>query len=644
MLSTRMKTIFRELMAAETPLTGKYLADVNQVSSRTIREDMKILDSMLRSQGAFIDSIMGQGYQLGIADEPQFRSYLKEISGDVPDPKTAIPRLPEDRIAYLIKRFLLSDCYIKLEELADEMFISKSTLQNDLIQVKKKLAAYDIRLEARPNYGLKIKADELKLRFCLAQYVFLRDEGLNELFKPSFISLTEEELASISAIIMDQVHKHRIVVSDIAINNLVIHMAIAYKRIKEGYNVQIYQAELDEIVEQKEYRVAEEIVRQVEGQFNVDFPQEELAYIAMHLLGTKIMAHMPPGEDAVRQVIDEDIAELVRLALSKVESKLNLGISGDPELIIALGLHLKPAVNRYKYGMNIRNPMLEDIKKAYPLAFEAGIIAGLAIKEAIGTVIDENEIGYLALHIGAAIERRKSKAKPKRCLIVCASGLGTAQLINYKLKSQFGEGLEVAGTTEYYKLGQYDLADIDFIISSIPIHEQLSVPVIVVNAILGETDIKRIEKYTLDDTKNIGIYFQKELLFLGEELGSKEEVLAFLHERLLGMGLVEADYLQAVQEREEVAPTSFGNLVAIPHPITPHTESTFLTVCTLKKPIMWKGKPVQFVCLLNVMKNSQEDLQVMYDLLGRIVHERSIVEKLIKAQTHGDFMRILKGI
>src|SRR5690606_31012864 len=99
MLSTRMKTIFRELMAAETPLTGKYLADVNQVSSRTIREDMKILDSMLRSQGAFIDSIMGQGYQLGIADEPQFRSYLKEVSGDVPDPKTAIPRLPEDRIA-----------------------------------------------------------------------------------------------------------------------------------------------------------------------------------------------------------------------------------------------------------------------------------------------------------------------------------------------------------------------------------------------------------------------------------------------------------------------------------------------------------------------------------------------------------------
>src|SRR5699024_10728226 len=83
-------------------------------------------------------------------------------------------------------------------------------------------------------------------------------------------------------------------------------------------------------------------------------------------------------------------------------------------------------------GMNIRNPMLADIKKNYPLAFEAGIIASLAIEKHTGTKIDENEVGYLALHIGAAIERRKLKSGPKRCLIVCASGLGTAQLIFYK--------------------------------------------------------------------------------------------------------------------------------------------------------------------------------------------------------------------
>ena len=43
MLTLRIKTIFRELMAVETPITGKYLATINQVTSRTIREDIKFL-------------------------------------------------------------------------------------------------------------------------------------------------------------------------------------------------------------------------------------------------------------------------------------------------------------------------------------------------------------------------------------------------------------------------------------------------------------------------------------------------------------------------------------------------------------------------------------------------------------------------
>ena len=85
---------------------------------------------------------------------------------------------------------------------------------------------------------------------------------------------------------------------------------------------------------------------------------------------------MNASDKIIKQVVEEDISKLVVKVLDEIESKLNLGVSDDKELIIALSLHLKPAVNRYKYGMNVRNPMLEDIKKNYPLAFEAGIIAG----------------------------------------------------------------------------------------------------------------------------------------------------------------------------------------------------------------------------------------------------------------------------
>ena len=641
MLNSRMKIILRELMAVQSPITGKYLANINQVTSRTTRDDVKNLAALLADHGASIDAIMGQGYQLQITDEAQFRDYLQTLSitNDANIPKT-----PEERVAYVIKRLLLHDAYIKLDDLADEIYVSKSTIQNDLIEVKKILSAYDIVVESRPNYGLKVNGNEFKMRYCMAEYVFDRRGKIGERWDgdaSQFNLIDKEILDTVYAIIISQIKAHQITLSDIAINNLLIHMAIAYKRIKSGYHVTLYQAEIKEIIEQKEYQVAKEIVSEVEEKLQVDFPQEETAYIAIHLLGTKMLSQTTSGEKVVEQVMDQEILNIVTNALEQIEAELNLGIKEDKELIIALSLHLKPAVNRYKYGMNIRNPLIEDIKKNYPLAFEAGIIAGLAIEKQTKTIIDENEIGYLTLHIGAAMERRKLVSDAKRCLIVCASGLGTAKLIYYKLRSQFGSSLDIIGTTEYYKLHQYNLNEIDFIVSSIPIEENLPVPVIEVNAILGNQDIEKIEKVVIDNKQHVFTYFQKSRTFLQKEFATKEEALEFMHSKLLEKGYVDPDFLPAIYEREKVAPTSFGNLVAIPHPITPHSNETFLSICTLKKPISWNDKPVQFICVLSVKKNSQEDLQPMYELLGNIIDSPSIVQKLIEAGTYEEFMKML---
>ncbi|PAV31127.1 PTS fructose transporter subunit IIA [Virgibacillus profundi] len=641
MLNSRMKTILQKLITAESPLTGKYLANINQVTSRTTREDVKSLNELLVENGANVDSVMGKGYQLIIDDDLCFRKYLQSIfKEEVSD--AFLPKTPEEREGYLIKRLLLSEGYEKLDDLADEIYVSKSTIQNDLKLVKDRLADYDIQLESRPNYGLKITGSELKRRFCMSEYLFDRNDGSCDCSNESGLTtVAQSDLDKIQTIIMRQIEQHHITLSDIAINNLLIHIAIAYKRIKSGYHVSLYQTDMQDILDQKEYLVAEKIVREVEDTFQVKFPQAEIAYIAIHLLGTKMLSQANDSKEVVEQVLEQDIYQLVMNILAKIEAEFNLGITQDEELIIGLGLHLKPSINRYKYGMNVRNPMLRNIKQNYPLAFEAGILAGLAIEEHTETKINENEIGYLALHIGAAIERQKIKTGPKRCLIVCASGLGTAKLIYYKLKSQFGREMDVIGTTEYYKLDQYDLNDIDFIVSSIPISEKLPVPVVEVNAILGDQDLEKIGGFIAGGSKNGNGYFNKELMFLRKSFASKEEVLEFMHGELLERGLVESSFLDAVKEREAIAPTSFGNLVAVPHPITPKSNTTFLAICTLEKPILWHDKSVQFICFLCVKKNSTEDLQSMYDLLGKIIENGAVVQKLVGAGTYEEFLGVL---
>ncbi|WP_367946415.1 BglG family transcription antiterminator [Halobacillus salinus] len=628
-----MENILRELIAVDDPLPGSYLARVNSVTPRTTREDVKTANDWLAGNGAEIVTLMGKGYKLEIKDDPLFREFLKKEHEQNEGVTSPVPNSPEDRVGYLLKRLLLSEVYVKLDDLAEEMFISKSTIQNDLKEVKELLARYDISLESRPNYGLKVKGDEVKLRFCLSEHLFNRVKTDAEF---SIDSISQSDRDAVSEIIMRKIDRNQITLSDIAMNNLLIHIMIAYQRIRSGNYVRIYQDDLQEIEGQEQYEVAAEIVNEVERTLHVDFPDVEIAYIALHLLGTKLLSQ---SSEVTEQVMDEEIMELVHVILHQLEEKLSLDIKEDKELIVALRLHLKPAINRFKYGMNIRNPMLEDIKKNYPLAFEAGVVSGIIIEEHTGIRVDENEVGYLALHFGAAIERLKLEIGPKKCLIVCASGMGTAKLIQYKLKAYFGQNLEISGTTECYKLNQYDLDQIDFVVSSVPIRE-VAIPVIEVNAILNEGDLLRIEEAVVGRKGPFTSYVKEDLVYLQKDLSSKQEVLEFMSGELVERGLVEDTFLNAVCEREEVAPTSFGNLVAIPHPITPQSNRTFLSICTLKKPIIWYEKSVQFICFLCVKKDSQEDLQVLYEWLGKIIDSQSTVHQLIKAGTYREFIKV----
>ena len=640
MFNCRGMTILRELMGAEGSLTSEYLAKVNQVTSRTVRNDIKELDGLLSEYGASIKSIRGTGYELNIQDDQLFRKLLQEFADKDLQTQGGIPSLPKERVQYLIRRLLLVEGYLKLEELADELFISKSTIQNDILDVKKILKEYGITLEKRPNYGLKLKGDELKLRFCMSQYIFSKRETQSDMMNACVTILPKEEIIEIRAIILEQIKQHEVALSDIALNNLVIHIAIACRRIRNENYVSIYPQELSEILKQREYEVAKNIVGKVEEALEVVFPQTEIAYIAIHLLGTRMVEHASIGEKEMQNLIDGDIYKLTTTILQSIENELKLGISHDKELIMGISLHLKPAINRYRYKMNLRNPMLDDIKTNYPVAFEAGILAGMVLKEELGIDIHENEIGYLALHIGGAIERKKMSNQKKRCMIVCVSGVGSAKLLQYRLQSKFGSKLEIVGTSEYYKLSQIPTHGIDFIISTIPISEVLSIPVIEVNTILGQEDLQKIQEIIIEDTERSFEYTKEELVFLNKKFETKEEVLYFLGEQLKSLGYIKTGFIDSVLEREAISPTAFGNLVAIPHPIAPQTDSTFWAICTLQKPIQWEDKRVQFVCLLSVRKNSTEDLQNMYKLLANVIEDSNMIQQLLKCKTYKEFLSI----
>ncbi|MBT2634086.1 transcription antiterminator [Bacillus sp. ISL-26] len=635
MLHGRLRELLRLLLAAETPVTSSVIAANVKVTTRTVRNDIKELQTILEKHGASIQSVRGSGYKLSIRDEQPFKNWLQDNFQQ----NSGLPIFPDERINYLMKRLLLTEGYLKLDDLAEELFISKSTLQSDIKEVKKRLHPYDIVLETRPNYGFKLRGEEVRLRYCMAEYLVDDREPEPDLLNEKADILPEDDIHVIRTAIMKQVRNEQIPLSFFGLNNLIIHIAIACKRIRTENYVSLFPEDLHDIKLEKEYKSAEAIVKELESALSVTFPEHETAYIAIHLLGTKRMTQSQVEGKELTGLIDPQTSQLTEAMIGAIERELELGIMEDRELKTGLALHVKPAINRNRYGMNLRNPMLAAIKENYPLAFEAGVIGGMVIKEQTGIDIHENEIGYLALHFGAAIERRKTERPPKRCIIVCASGAGSAQLLREKLRSHFGKRLEIVGTAEYYSLEQLAFDSIDFVVSTVPIKKELTVPVLKVNTILGGGDFTKIDSM-LEEKGEQTYFLQPELVFLQQDLGTKEDVIRFLGQKVVNSGLAGPSLIDSIFEREAISPTSFGNLTAIPHPLIPQTDTTFWAVCTLKKPIDWANKRVQFVCLLCVEKENKADLQHMYKRLGSILDDQAAVSRLLKCKSYQDIMRV----
>ncbi|WP_434630865.1 PRD domain-containing protein [Thermoanaerobacterium thermosaccharolyticum] len=225
--------------------------------------------------------------------------------------------------------------------------------------------------------------------------------------------------------------------------------------------------------------------------------------------------------------------------ISEVNLFYKIDFSRDKELIIGLALHLKPTLNRLKYNMNLRNPILKEIKDEYPDAFEMSVIASRILEREYGLSIDENEIGYIAMYFGAAIERLKAKTKKiNNVAIICASGMGTAQLLATKVRRTF-PWLNIIGKYPSYKLEEAIKGNADLILTTVPLDINIvNIPVIKISSILSKDDIEKIgeilnfEGNTLDARVTLISLFDEKLFAKNIKIKDKFEIINYLSDML----------------------------------------------------------------------------------------------------------------
>ncbi|MDW2796693.1 transcription antiterminator [Clostridium boliviensis] len=358
MLNRRQQLLFSKFTSNQY-ITAAELARQLELSEKTVRTRVKELDKELLPCGAHVISKQGYGYRISITDEVLYQKLIMSVSAD----KQVLPTSSQERILYLLSCFLNSRDYVKLDDLSSFLFISRNVLTGDLKKAEEMLSKYGVRLVRKPHYGIRAEGTEFDKRLCISNY----------LMKPDFIlqgnrRRSTDEMRSIGDTLLSCIREHSIKLSEVLFQNLIIHIYIAAKRMKAGLymtakETDYFQTSLGE----KEMVIAQNLAKGLESSLGIVFSEPEIKYLAIHLAGKRSIGE--ENGESLKLEIPRRLMDLITELLQSVYDSFKIDFRQNQELILSLSQHMVPLDIRIRYDMGIDNPLLEETKKNYFLAY-----------------------------------------------------------------------------------------------------------------------------------------------------------------------------------------------------------------------------------------------------------------------------------
>lgn len=646
----RMIQILDMLIRNKKVLSSDQIALSIGVSSRTIRNDIKELNTLMKRHGASILSEAGSGFYLKVDDQDAFQKLRKEIAEDEEgEPDNIIPSDPKERANYIMQKLLKStlDSAVVIDpyDLADEVFISMSTLKKDIKQIDKLLERFSLKVGISQKKGVHIIGDEANIRYCISEFIFKHNDLDLEKENQFLDDLIDLDIyQQIKEILLDIMQKYEIRLTDIAFKNLIVHIVIIMKRAKHQQRIDYDEDEIKNLESHVEFLAAKDVLDKIHQEMKLDIT-DEVHYLTQHLISSKKFLTTDFANDQEEYQFKKEIQAI----LYRIKEETSVDLSDDIQLINGLAVHLSVALQRLRFHMNVRNDFLDYMKNNYPFAFELAVKASEFVESAFHIKTNENEIGLLAIHFGAALERKglNEKKKTFEACIVCATGMATAMLMKERVKQFFQDRIHIVKTCPLYEVNQELIDSMDIILTTVPIKDFKSEKIVQTQLLLDMQDVKNIEAFISDHSITNAQFkeiFREDLYFSNIHLKTRDEVLHYITDQMEEKGYMNQQTKQSVFKREEMATTELGSLVAMPHSIDSDKEEASVSVTILDKPMIWDQEKVQVVILLNIPKSKYQMWENVFKTLYNFLIRDFGVGKLTKGCTYDEFIRDLEYV
>ncbi|WP_312692146.1 BglG family transcription antiterminator [Caproiciproducens sp.] len=614
MLTKIQIKLIQHLSETQTPLTAEDIAKLIDISSRTAKRYVEIINDEIKEFGLEIISKRGVGYAL--KGDP--KAVKKLLSGESYDDSA-------ERIRGALLTIIRSQP-VTIETLSGHMHLSPSTLNKLMPSIKEYLHKYSLELSSKPYYGLFIDGEEINIRTLLTDIGFNDEQSSLQVNLPN---LSQTEYKQIDTAVLENLKQIHVVAADRDIQNLSMRIAVSFSRARQGCH--LTEISLPKGIRRYHLQIIRQIMDPLAQAFGIALNDEEFKYIAA-LSGPVIQsfeANKIDVEDHIHTFVKERIKEISLISGSDY--------SADEKVIESLSVHIKILLERMENQIPVKNPLLSQIKKKYPIEMNYAIFLAQKIEKEYGLSIGEDELGYLAMHFGAFHERMNSR---KKAAILCSYGIGTSQLITERISREIPE-LEIAGVYPIHYLESALAHDVDIVISTVDIDNYHSnVPLVVIEDFLGNDCIARIKDalYHRGDEKTGLVTLFRPEAFFKLQAKTREQAIEEMGKRMLAMGLIQKSTLDSVKMREKKSSTDIGNLVAVPHTIYQGDLPSVVGIGILKQPIKWGEENVQLLFFISFNSVDSANASMFRQLYGRVKDIR-LVNQLIASSSYDQFIK-----
>lgn len=634
MHNKRQITIIKTLLNCKS-ITIKELAILCNASYKSIQNDLAAIRKELLKNGAAISSDSRQGIALEIQEPERFQLYYDRELNRNPE------LLTNDDYCNLFLYLLAVRDYVKMDDFMELFYVSRARVSQILKNAKECLSGYLIEIASRPRYGLFLKGDEIAVRQMLVDIIYELEQTAKLELLNRLDPHQEEICREIKDILNTVLEQSGFSITDASLHEIRMILYASGVRIGLGKHVVYTESETQYLVLSPEYALAASIGRRMEAVGGHPWKQEEIVFLAQLLCGRQ-KYELSKGNR--QEYLETDLCRIVERIIRRVREIYGEDFQEDLDLYTSLLGHLIALTSRIQTGLYTRNPLLLQIRKNYPFAFEMAIEAACVIYEESGVFIDENEIGYIALYFETALERQNAKESGKKILIVCSSGGGLAQLLALKVKNNFGSSIETIETADQNSLKGMDMSRFDYVFTAVPLEGKIPVPCFEISSILSREDIRKM-KVVLgekEDTAGLADLLSADCFFTDIRGRDRREVIKEICRRLHKVLSLPENFEQEVYERENLAATELGNFTAFPHPLNAQVEASFMSVTVLEEPVLWEKEMVQVIFLGMTRKGESGKLQKMYQEFAQLVTDDKKILRLIKTRTFATLQNLIE--